>query len=363
MVFAASVAVALAQKWDMPVSANTPVPNMATRAARAPALGVEGTLPDLAPLTAAEKTSWLNSPPLSRASLHGKVVIVDFWTYSCINSLRNIPYLRSWAQKYKDAGLVVVGAHTPEFGFEKDLPNIERAVREYGVEYPVAVDSEYGIWDAFGNMYWPADYFIDRTGRIRYHHYGEGDYDTSERVIQELLRENGGSDAARAGVRLSAPGAEAPPSDTIASPETYVGYRQAERFASPERVQQDRRASYSVPARLALNNWGLAGQWNVGGESGVLAEAPGKIAFRFHSRDLHLVMGPNASGSAVRFTVKLDGAAPGRDHGVDTAPDGGGVVREPRMYQLIRQTGAVRDRTFEIEFLDPGAHAYSFTFG
>ena len=351
VVLAASAAFALALTLDMSVPANSQT------------LGVEGTIPDLAALVSAEKTAWLNTAPLTRASLHGKVVVVDFWTYSCINSLRNIPYVRSWAERYAGAGLVVVGVHTPEFGFEKELSNIEQALRDYQVGYPVAVDSDYAVWNAFNNAYWPADYFVDRSGRIRYHHFGEGDYEQSERVIQQLLRENGGSDAARAGVRLTATGAEAPPSDDIATPETYVGYRQSQNFASPQGQQRDRRARYSVPARLALNDWGLAGSWNVGGESGALEEAPGKIVFRFHSRDVHLVMGPGARGSRVRFTVKVDDAPPGREHGVDSAPDGAGVVREPRMYQLIRQTGPIRDRTFEIEFLDPGVRAYSFTFG
>jgi len=318
----------------------------------------EGRMPELE-----GAVKWLNSAPLNSKQLRGKVVLVNFWTYSCINSLRNVPYVRSWAAKYADAGLIVVGVHTPEFGFEKDLPNIEKALRDYQVTYPVAVDSGYAVWNAFRNDAWPADYFIDRSGRIRYSHFGEGDYEKSEAVIRQLLRENGGSDAARAGVRLSAPGAEAPPSDEIASPETYVGYNRTENFASPQKLQRDESARYTAPARLALNHWGLAGSWTVTGESGGLDEAPGKIVFRFHSRDLHLVMGPSPSGSRVRFTVKLDGAPPGRDHGVDTAPDGGGVVREPRMYQLVRQTGAVRDRTFEIEFLDPGVRAFSFTFG
>jgi hypothetical protein len=257
--------------------------------------------------------------------------------------------------------LVVVGVHTPEFSFEKDLSNIQRAVRDYQVGFPVAIDSDYAVWNAFHNEYWPADYFIDRNGRIRYHHFGEGDYDRSERVIQELLGENGGRSTAAAGVHLTAVGAEAPPGDDVATPETYVGYRRTENFASPYGIQRDRSARYGVPARLAVNHWGLAGSWNVGGESGALEEAPGKIVFRFHSRDAHLVMG--SSGSRVRFTVRLDGAPPGRDHGVDSAPDGSGIVREPRLYQLVRQTGPIRDRTLEIEFLDPGVRAFSFTFG
>jgi len=362
-IVATSAVIALTLSWNAPVTADTPFPNTVTKTDRVPPLGREGPLPELAMLVSDEMTSWLNSPPLTRASLKGKVVVVDFWTYSCINSLRNVPHLRAWAERYKDAGLVVVGVHTPEFGFEKELHNIENAVRGYGVSYPVAVDSDYRVWDAFKNEYWPADYFIDRNGTIRHHHFGEGDYDQSERVIQQLLRENGGADAQNAGVRLSAPGVEAPPSGDIASPETYVGYRRADNFASAEKLQPSRPASYTAPARPALNQWGFAGSWNVGGEAAVVAEPHGKIVLRFHSRDVHVVLGPSASGTPVRFTIRLDGKAPGIDHGVDSAADGAGVVREPRLYQLIRQSGAIRDRTFEIEFLDAGAQAYVFTFG
>ena len=326
-------------------------------------LSDEGSLPDLSALVTAENTSWINSAPLSAASLRGKVVIVDFWTYSCINSLRNLPYLQAWAKKYRDAGLVVIGAHTPEFGFEKDLPNIERAVREYGVTYPVAIDSDYAIWKAFDNEYWPADYFIDGKGRIRYHHFGEGDYLESERVIQHLLAENGATGAPGGAVRNSEAGVEAPPSNDVESPETYVGYRRAENFASPEQRAQDSARSYSLPARLSLNQYGLSGDWDIGAESGVLVSAPGRIAFRFHSRDLHLVMGPARPGARVRYRITLDGKAPGEDRGIDAGTDGAGEVVEPRLYQLIRQRGRVEDRTLEIEFLDPGVAAYVFTFG
>jgi thiol-disulfide isomerase/thioredoxin len=362
-IIAALAGIALILRWETPVTADSPFPNTATSTDRVPPLGREGRLPELATLVSAEMTSWLNSPPLTRKSLMGKVVVVDFWTYSCINSLRNIPHLRSWAERYKDAGLVVVGVHTPEFSFEKDLRNIENAVREYQVSYPVAVDSDYRVWDAFSNEYWPADYFIDRGGTIRYHHFGEGDYEATERVIQQLLRENGGNGTRDTGVQISTPGVEAPPSGATRSPETYVGYRRADSFASAEKLQPDRRASYTAPARPALNQWGFAGSWNVGGEAAVLAEPHGKIVFRFHSRDLHVVFGPSASGAPVRFTVRLDGKPPGVDHGVDAAPDGSGVVRKPRLYQLIRQTGPIHDRTFEIEFLDAGVQAYVFTFG
>ena len=329
----------------------------------APGPAGSGLLPNLAELARAENTTWLNSAPLSGESLRGKVVLVDFWTYSCINSLRNIPYVRSWAEKYKAAGLIVIGVHTPEFGFEKDVANIENAVRDLDVTYPVAIDSGYAIWQAFGNEYWPADYFFDGNGRIRYRHFGEGDYAGSERIIQDLLRENGAADVGGTVARISARGAEAPPSSDQQSPETYLGYRRAEHFASPERLSRDVSIRYGIPADLSLNQWGLRGLWNVGAEAAVLQGTSGTIAFRFHSRDLHVVLGPAKDGRRVRFRVTLDGRSPGAAHGVDTDPDGGGEVREPRLYQLIRQHGEIEDRTWRIEFLDPGVHAYVFTFG
>lgn len=318
----------------------------------------EGRMPDLDGAVA-----WLNSSPLNRKSLRGKVVLIDFWTYTCINSLRPLPYVKSWAAKYKDAGLVVIGVHTPEFSFEKETVNVENAVRELKVTYPVAIDSSYSIWRAFSNQYWPAQYLIDGRGRIRYHHFGEGEYGEAERVIQELLRENGASGFDESMVSVAANGIEAAPSGDVQSPETYIGYHQAERFASPGRLAKDSRKNYSPPASPALNHWGLSGSWNVGAESAVLQAAPGKIVFRFHSRDLHLVLGPTKDGKPVRFKVRLDGVAPGADCGIDSGPDGAGEVREPRLYQLIRQKGQIADRTFEIEFLDPGVQALDFTFG
>jgi thiol-disulfide isomerase/thioredoxin len=322
------------------------------------------TLPDEGPMPElGGAVAWLNSASLNRESLRGKVVLVNFWTYSCINSLRELPYVQAWAAKYKDSGLIVIGVHAPEFGFEKEPTNVENAVRELGVAFPVPIDSDHRIWWAFGNEYWPADYFIDAKGRIRHHHFGEGEYDRCEHVIQELLRENGATGFATDSVRPSADGAEAPPSEDVRSPETYVGYARAEAFASPERVNEDAARIYTLPTRLSLNHWGLGGSWNVGAESAALQEAPGKIAFRFHSRDLHMVIGPSKDGKPSRFKVRLDSAAPGEDHGVDSAADGAGDVRQPRMYQLIRQKGPIRDRTFEIEFLDSGVHLFSFTFG
>jgi thiol-disulfide isomerase/thioredoxin len=344
-----------------------------------PALADEGPMPDFGAALPAqpmptsndkerfmpEAIAWLNSAPVSSKSLRGKVVLVDFWTYSCINSLRNLAYVKSWAAKYKNAGFVVIGVHTPEFSFEKQRQNVETAVRDLNVTYPVAIDSGYRIWQAFNNEYWPADYFIDGKGRIRYHHFGEGEYAESERVIQELLAENGAAGVSASTVSISPQGVEVAPNwPNEESPETYIGYRHGtEHFASPERLVRDAQNAYSLPASLALNQWALAGSWHVGVESGVLATAPGKILFRFHSRDLHFVLGPAKSGNPVHFKVKLDGAAPGDEHGVDSGPDGSGVIRGPRLYQLIRQKGQVRDRTFEIEFLDPGVAAYVVTFG
>ena len=318
----------------------------------------EGRMPDLDGAVA-----WLNSAPLSSKALRGKVVLVNFWTYSCINSLRELPYMKAWAAKYKDAGLVVIGIHAPEFGFERDPANVKIAVSDLNVTYPIPIDSNHSIWTSFRNEYWPANYFIDAKGRIRYHHFGEGEYDESERVIQTLLRENGATGLDERLVRIRAEGPEAPPSDDTRSPETYVGYARTENFASAERMARDSRRIYSPPARPALNQWGLGGSWNIGAERATLESAPGTIVFRFHSRDLHLVLGPGRNGTPVRFKVKLNGDAPGDDHGVDSAADGTGEVRQPRMYQLIRQKGPTHEATFEIEFLDPGVEAFSFTFG
>ena len=324
--------------------------------------GDEGRIPELEGAVA-----WLNSTPLSSKLLRGKVVLVNFWTYSCINSLRELPYMKSWAAKYKDAGLVVIGVHAPEFGFEKDAANVKQAVSDLNVGYPVPIDSNHSIWSAFRNEYWPADYLIDRSGRIRYHHFGEGEYEKSERIIQELLSENGPAGLNTSPLHVAAAGVEAPPSGDVRSSETYVGYARAENFASPERMARGSRKTYSLPAKLALNQWGLGGSWNIGAESGTLESAPGKIVFRFHSRDLHMVLGPAKNGTPVRFKVKLNGTVPGDDHGSHSAADGSGEIRRPRMYQLIRQKGSINhlidDVIFEIEFLDPGVEVFSFTFG
>jgi cytochrome c biogenesis protein CcdA/thiol-disulfide isomerase/thioredoxin len=334
-------------------------PIKASAAEQTPALPDEGPMPELSGAVA-----WLNSQPLSRDSLRGKVVVIDFWTYSCINCLRALPYVEGWAAKYKDAGLVVIGVHTPEFAFEKERSNVEQAVRDLKVTYPVAIDSNYKIWQAFHNEYWPAHYFIDGKGRIRHHHFGEGEYDESERVIQELLKENGAKSLSNGTINVIATGAEAAPdSRNAGSPETYIGYKRAEHFASAQLFAQDTRMAYTPQPRLTLNQWALGGTWKVGPESAVLDSAPGKIVFRFHARDLHLVLGPTKDGKPIRFKVTLDGTAPGDDHGSDTDAAGAGNVQGHRLYQLIRQKGAVEDRTFEIEFLDPGVQAFAFTFG
>jgi cytochrome c biogenesis protein CcdA/thiol-disulfide isomerase/thioredoxin len=319
----------------------------------------EGPMPDLNGAVA-----WINSAPLTRHALRGKVVLIDFWTYSCINCLRACPYVEAWAAKYKDGGLVVIGVHTPEFAFEKEQANVEKAVRDLKVSYPVAIDSDYKIWQAFNNEYWPAHYFIDGKGRIRYHHFGEGEYDESERVIQQLLKENGATSLSEGTIDMAATGVEAAPaSEKSRSLETYIGYHRAEHFASTEPLSQDSRKVYTPRERLSLNQWALGGSWKVSPESAVLQAASGTVVFRFHARDLHLVLGPAMNGKPVRFKVTLDGTAPGEDHGEDTDANGAGTVQGHRLYQLIRQKGAVEDRTFEIEFLDPGVQAFAFTFG
>jgi cytochrome c biogenesis protein CcdA/thiol-disulfide isomerase/thioredoxin len=328
--------------------------------ARGPALGVEGTMP---PLDGA--IAWLNSPPLTRDSLRGKVVMIDFWTYSCINCLRAIPYVQAWYDKYKNSGLVVIGVHTPEFAFERDKANVAKAVQDLKLTYPIAVDSNRTIWNAFQNRYWPAHYFIDGQGRIRHHHFGEGDYQESERVIQELLRENNANTTSANGfVQVDATGAQAAPNlGAVGSPETYIGYLRQEHWASPEDIKRNDDERYSAPGRLRVNQWGLEGWWNVGEEQAVAAQPRSKILFRFHARDLHLVLGPKPGGKPVRFRVLLDGAPPLDDAGADVDKQGNGVINSFRLYQLIRQKGAVEDRTFQIEFLDPGVQAFAFTFG
>ncbi|RFP20201.1 cytochrome c biogenesis protein DipZ [Duganella sp. BJB488] len=338
-------------------------PAMMAMHAAAPAedaLPVEGKLP---PLTGA--VDWLNSAPLTAAQLKGKVVLVDFWTYSCINCLRSMPYVKAWAEKYRDQGLVVIGVHAPEFAFERDIGNVRKAVKDLGITYPVAVDNDYAIWRAFGNQYWPAHYLIDAKGQIRHHHFGEGEYAQTEQAIQQLLEEAGRKNVANTVV--SAEGAQgvqqASDMGQVASPETYLGYERAQNFASPETQAADKSRSYTAPAQPALNQWGLAGNWLSQPDQVTLSQGTGRIVYRFHARDLHLVLGPDKNGKPVRFRVTIDGAAPGRNHGADVAADGSGTINGQRLYQLVRQSGSIGDHTFNIEFLDPGVQAYAFTFG
>ncbi len=344
----------------MPAAPQASAAMTATTSSAPPApLEIEGTLPKLDGAVA-----WLNSAPLTRQGLKGRVVLVDFWTYSCINCLRSIPYIEAWAEKYKSQGLVAIGVHTPEFAFEKDRGNVAAAVQQLKITYPVAIDSDYAIWKAFNNEYWPAHYFIDREGRIRHHHFGEGEYEESERVIQQLLKEGQPTSTADGIVQVTGSGALAAADvGDVQSPETYVGYDRSKSYVSPEAIANDAPATYTAPARLHVNDWGLAGRWNVGAERAVLVAAPGKIIFRFHARDLHLVLGPGKGGKPIRFRVLLDGAAPLDDRGVDVDGQGNGAVKEYGLYQLIRQKGKIEDRTFQIEFLDPGVQVFAFTFG
>ena len=323
-------------------------------------LPIEGTFPSLA-----GATGWLNSPPLSPADLRGKVVLLDVWTYTCINWIRTLPYVRAWAAKYKDHGLVVIGVHSPEFAFEHNVENVRAAVAEMRVAYPVAIDNDFAIWTALKNQYWPSLYLVDAQGRIRHHKFGEGGYEQSERIIQQLLLESGNSSVGRDLATVDdARGLEAQAAwDDLKSPENYVGYGRTGNFASSGGASPDRARVYAVPARLRLNHWALAGDWTMTKERVVLNKPNGRIAYRFHARDVHLVMGPVVAGSSVRFRVLIDGKAPGVAHGTDVDDQGIGTVGAQRLYQLIRQPAPIAVRTFEIEFLDPGVEAYAFTFG
>jgi thiol-disulfide isomerase/thioredoxin len=322
------------------------------------ALPVEGQLPSFD-----GAVEWLNSQPLTAEQLRGKVVLVDFWTYSCINCIRSIPYVRAWAEKYKDQGVVVIGVHAPEFAFEKNIGNVKKAIEDFRLGYPVAVDNNFKIWRAFRNNYWPALYIADAKGQIRYHHFGEGDYEKSEGIIQQLLAETGNQKAASDVVKPEVKGAQvAPDLGNIRSSETYVGYQRASDFVSPEGLKSDAAQDYTT-AEPGLNEWGLSGNWTVGPEQATLNRAGGGITYRFSARDLHLVLGPRADGKPVRFQVSIDGKPPGESHGSDVDTDGNGTVTQTRLYQLVRQAGEVRTRTFEVRFLDPGVEAFAFTFG
>jgi len=320
-------------------------------------LPVEGAMPSLAGLG-----PWFNSPPLSREQLRGKVVLIDFWTYSCINCIRSIPYVRAWHERYRRDGFVVIGAHAPEFAFEREPANVRRAVADLAIRYPVALDNRYTVWSALKNNYWPAHYLFDAQGRLRYRHFGEGRYDTTEMAIRQLLAEAGRAPSGAGLARASIRGAEAGAAfAALKSPETYIGYGRADRFVSPGGLARDSARAYR-PAALKLNDWALEGHWTVGRQSARLTRAPGAIAYRFHARDLHLVLG-STTGRPVRFRVTLDGKPPGADAGIDIAPDGTGQASGERLYQLVRHKGLVRERTFRIEFLDPGIEAFAFTFG
>jgi thiol-disulfide isomerase/thioredoxin len=317
---------------------------------------------DLSPSLAGAQ-EWLNSAPLSFEALKGKVVLVDFWTYSCINCLRSIPYIRAWAEKYRDHGLVVIGVHAPEFAFERNVDNVKNAIATLKIGYPVAIDNDYKIWRSFENEYWPAHYFIDGNGKVRHHHFGEGEYAESERVIQRMLIDAGHRDVPTGVAAVNASGAEAASDKAdVNSPETYVGYDRSDRFVSPGGVVQDQRHVYAA-GEPRLNDWSLTGKWTIGEERAQLDGKDGSIVYRFHARDLHLVLGPSTEGDKIRFRITVDGKAPGDAHGMDTDAEGNGVVTTQRLYQLVRSSGAVTDRTFEIRFLDPGVQAYAFTFG
>jgi thiol-disulfide isomerase/thioredoxin len=330
----------------------------ARRHPRTAALPVEGHLPGFE-----GATGWLNSSPLTPAELRGRVVLVDFWTYTCINWLRTLAFVRAWSQKYRDLGLVVIGVHTPEFPFEREVDNVRRAAQAMRVEYPIALDSDYGVWSAFANRYWPAVYLADTEGRIRYHHFGEGDYDEGEWMIQHLLREASGESIDDELVSVTAEGLEAQADWTnLRSPETYLGYQQGQNLHSPGGVGYDEPRSYVTPESLQLNTWALRGNWTIQERTSVLNEAGGRIAFRFHARDVHLVL-RSRTGTVVPFHVRVDGQPPGPAHGLDVDQEGRGTLIQPRLYQLVREPGSITDRTFEIAFLDAGVEAYVFTFG
>jgi thiol-disulfide isomerase/thioredoxin len=331
-----------------------------TQPARNPIqLPIEGEMPSFE-----GATQWINSEPLTKDTLRGKVVLVEFWTYTCINWLRTAPYVRAWAEKYKDKGLVVIGVHTPEFEFEKNIDNVRRETANQNVAYPVAIDNDYAVWSAFSNRYWPALYFVDAAGRIRHHHFGEGEYDRSERVIQQLLAEAGSGDGGNDLVSVDGQGLEAAADwNDLRSPENYLGYARTVNFASPGGVALDAHNAYELPKEFALNDWALAGEWTVRLSAATSSAPNAKIAYRFHARDLHLVMSTLVPATPVRFRVTIDGRPPGSAHGIDIDEQGNGVVTQPRLYQLIRQARPIDNRQFEIEFLDAGVEAHVFTFG
>jgi thiol-disulfide isomerase/thioredoxin len=314
-------------------------------------------------MPAAAATEWLNSPPQTSTVLRGKVVVVQFWTYTCVNWRRTLPYIRAWDAKYREQGLVVIGVHTPEFDFEENVANVRSALGEMHIDYPVAIDNKHVIWNAFHNVYWPALYLLDAQGHIRYRQFGEGEYARTEREIQKLLAESGGHPSNHLAV-VTPLGAEVPADlENLRSPESYVGYEMAEKFASRGGAVPNRRHEYVAPNRLSLNEWALSGSWTIGRQAAVLEEANGKIVYRFHARDLNLVMAPSTLGTPVRFRLLIDGHPPGAASGADIDEQGYGTVSEARMYQLIRQSGKIADRESVIEFLSSGVSVYDFTFG
>jgi thiol-disulfide isomerase/thioredoxin len=322
-------------------------------------LPIEGELPSLVGAIA-----WLNSQPLTVDGLRGKVVLINFWTYTCINWLRQLPYVRAWAEKYQDQGLVVIGVHTPEFEFEKNIDNVRRASTEMRIDYPIAVDNDYAVWRAFGNRYWPALYFVDTQGRIRHHQFGEGEYEQSERVIQQLLSESGTNRVGQDMVEVEARGFEAAADwNSLKSPENYLGYERTKNFASSDSAVLNKPRLYTAPVQLQRNQWALSGDWTIGRQAIVLNKSGGRIAYRFHARDLHLVMGPAERGTSVRFRVLVDGQPAVAARGLDVDGRGEGTVTEQRLYQLVRQPQPITARQFEIEFLDSGVEAFAFTFG
>jgi cytochrome c biogenesis protein CcdA/thiol-disulfide isomerase/thioredoxin len=344
---------------DNNLSAKPNAPPAMMMSAGDDASGIPETLPDLSGATA-----WINSQPLTAASLHGKVVVIDFWTYSCINCLRSLPYVQAWQDKYKESGLVVIGVHTPEFPFEKDEAKVRQAVRELGITYPVAMDNDYRLWRGFHNRFWPAHYFIDATGKVCDHHFGEGGYEESEVEIRRLLAERNHQPPPEKPLKIEAQGAQAPSDATsVASPETYIGYTRAANFASPGGFDEDDARLYRAPTRLDLNDWALVGRWQVESQSATALSPAAAITYRFQARDLHLVLGPGNTAAPIRFRVTLDGKPPGADHGEDCDANGFGTVTASRLYQLIRQKSGTRERLFRIEFPAPGVQAFAFTFG
>jgi hypothetical protein len=322
--------------------------------------------PDRALSSLTGATGWLNSPPMRAPELHGRVVLVEFLTYTCINWLRTLPHVRAWIERYTSHGLAVIGVHTPEFDFERDVDNVRRAVDDLRVGFPIAVDNDYAIWDGFGNRYWPALYLLDTQGEIRHHRFGEGDYERSERVVRRLLTEAGagGMGQHQEPAPVEGRGVEASADwDSLESPENYLGYERSENFVSGSGKAVDANQTYALPTRLQLNHWALSGDWTITRRAAIVNRAEGRIAYRFHARDLHLVMAPIGRGDSARFRVDLDGRPPRAAHGADVDDHGSGTVTEPRLYQLVRQPYPVSDRTFEITFLDPGVRVYAVTFG